>query len=372
MLNYITSGESHGKYLIALLEGMPSGLNIDSKKINYDLKRRQSGYGRGGRMQIETDTVTVTAGIYRGKTTGAPLGLMIKNNDVNIDNLPQLVRPRPGHADLVGSLKYAQGIREILERASARETALRVAVGSVCKQMLDIFNVQIVSHVIGIADVRLKSKDLFFDEIRKKTKNSKLNCISPALERKMIATIEAAKKRGDTLGGEIEIVVKGLPLGIGSHVHHERKLDARLAAGLMSVQAIKAVGFGLANEYALLPGSKAHDEIFYSKAKGYYRKTNHAGGIEGGMSNGENIVVRAVMKPIATLRRQLRSVDMKTKRTAQASFERSDICAVTACSVIAEAAVAYELARAFLEKFGGDSIKEITRNYKGYLKQIGR
>jgi chorismate synthase len=373
MLNYITSGESHGEYLIAVLEGMPSGITLDRDKVNAELARRQRGYGRGPRMAIETDTVVITSGVYRGKTTGAPITLMIKNQEVNIDKLPQLERPRPGHADLIGALKYDQGIRQILERSSARETALRVAVGSVARQCLELFNIAITAHVTRIGSASVKEYyALSFREILEKKRLSKLNCISPSAEKAMMREIEKALKAGDTVGGEFEVVACGIPLGLGSHVHYARKLDARIAAALMSVQAIKAVQFGIGVHASERFGSRVHDEIFYTRSKGYYRKTNNAGGLEGGMSNGEALRVTASMKPIATLKKPLSSVDMKTKRPKEACFERSDICAVSACSVVGEAVVAFEILNAFLEKFGGDSLREIKRNFSGYVKQIGQ
>ena len=371
MLQYITSGESHGQYLIALLKGMPSGLRLDSDAVNEQLARRQKGYGRGPRMHIETDMIHITSGVYRKKTTGAPIGLMIKNREVNIQNLPQLFRPRPGHADLAGALKYDQGIREVLERSSARETALRVAVGTVARQLLGEFSITLLAHVVRIGSVEAgKNARASFDEIAAKTAGSRLNCVSPAAEKKMITEIEKAVKKGDTLGGKFEVLASGVPLGLGSHTDYDRKLDGKIAQAFMSLQAVKAVEIGMGTGCAEQPGSRVHDEIFYSKEKGYYHATNNAGGIEGGISNGSEIRVTATMKPIATLKRSLRSVDMKTKRAQTASFERSDVCAVSACSVIGEAVLAYVLADAFLEKFGGDSMKEIKRNYKGYIKQI--
>ena len=370
MEQYINSGESHGKYLIAVLEGMPSGLSVNTAFINQELECRQEGYGRGPRMDIEKDQIIITAGLLKGKTTGAPIGLMIVNKDVTIDLLPQLMRPRPGHADLAGALKYDQGIREVLERSSARETAMRVAVGAVCKQLLQKFDIHIISHVVRIGNVSLKRGDYSYEEVKKMTRGSRVHCISRAVEKKMIAEIDRAVKRSDTVGGEVEIIVTGVPIGLGSYVHHMRKLDALLAQSLMSIQAVKAVQCGLGVDYPTVSGSRAHDELFYSKQKGYYHTTNHAGGIEGGMSNGSDIVVRATMKPIATLKKPLRSVNVKTKKAQLASFERSDVCAVPSCGVIAESAVTFEIMRAFLEKCGGDSLKEITRNYNGYLKQI--
>ncbi|MBU1862158.1 MAG: chorismate synthase [Candidatus Omnitrophica bacterium] len=343
-MEYITCGESHGKQLMAILEGMPSGLRVNTQLLNKELACRQEGYGRGARMNIEKDSISITAGLIKEITTGAPIGLVIPNKDRTIIDLPQLECPRPGHADFAGALKYNQGIREVLERSSARETAVRVAVGGVCKQLLKKFAMGITSHVTQIGKATTKSE--------------------------MTAEIKKAAAAGDTLGGECELVVKGVPVGLGSYVHYKRKLDATIAQALMSIQAVKVVQFGLGTHYTTIPGSCAHDELFYSKQKGYYRKKNHAGGIEGGMSNGSDIVVRITMKPIATLQKPLPSVNMKTKEGQRASVERSDVCAVQSCGVIGEAVIAFEIAKAFLEKFGGDSITEIERNYKGYLKQI--
>ena len=369
MLNYITTGESHGKYLAAILEGFPSGLALDLDQINGDLRRRQAGYGRGGRQKIETDYVEIIGGVIRKITTGAPLGFLLKNKDNTIDMLPALQRPRPGHADLAGALKYQQDIRAILERSSARETAMRVVVGAACKILLKKFGIEIAGHVIQIGNAELDGGNISVAEIRKYTKGSAVNCVCKKTEKTMIHAIERAKKNGDALGGKYEIRATGLPIGLGSHVHYARKLDARLAAMLMGQQSAKAVEVGDGVRLAAIPGSEAHDEIFYSKARGYFHKTNHAGGIEGGMTNGGDLVVRVTMKPIATLAKPLASVNMKTKKTEKADFERSDVCAVPAGSVIGEALVAYVLADAFLEKFGNDSMVEIRRNYEGYLKQ---
>jgi chorismate synthase len=370
MLDYITAGESHGEYLSAILRGMPSGLKISLGELNEELTRRQAGFGRGGRMRIESDSVTVPGGLINGKTTGAPLGFLLVNTDHKINDMPALYRPRPGHADLTGALKYDEGIREILERASARETAMRVAVGAVCKQFLNEFGITIISHVVRIGSVSCAKMNRSFVDIAKRAKKSCMNCASEKCEKAMIGEIKKTSKRGDTIGGEFEVLVSGVPVGLGSHAHYAQKLDARLARGLMSIQAIKAVEIGLGVACGSLPGSHVHDEIFYAAARGYFRKTNYAGGIEGGISNGSDIVVRATMKPIATLKKSLRSVDMRTKKEERASFERSDVCAVPACSVIGEAVVAYEIADALLEKCGGDSLKEVKRNYQGYLKQV--
>ena len=371
MLNYITSGESHGQYLAAILEGIPSGLSLDLKFINEQLSRRQQGYGRGGRQKIETDAVDIIGGVVKGLTTGAPIGLLLANKDFKIDQMPDLFRPRPGHADLVGSLKYHQGIRPVLERASARETAMRVAVGSVCRLFLKTFGIELTSHVVQVGSAKVAYNDsLTVADINKKVQGSEMNCVSKEAEVKMKEAVDEARRRKDTLGGKYEVRVSGIPIGLGSYVHFERKLDGRLAQILMGMQSVKAVEVGLGNEVGAHFGSESHDEIFYDKKKGYYHKTNRAGGIEGGTSNGADIIVRATMKPISTLGQPLASVNMQTKQAEKADFERSDICAVPAGSVIGEALVAYVIADAFMDKFGGDSVLEIKRNYEGYLKQI--
>lgn len=371
MLQFMTCGESHGKYLSAILEGMPSGLRLSLEFVNHELWRRQQGYGRGGRQKIEKDQVELTGGVYGGKTTGAPLGFLLANRDVTIDQLPQLFRPRPGHADLAGALKYHQGIREVLERASARETTMRVAVGAVCKLFLLEFGIEVAGHVVQIGKARVE-EPVPFDQIVKRREGSRVNCVSREVETEMLAEIERAMRNKDTVGGTYEIRVRGVPIGLGSHVHYKRKLDGRIGQGLMSMQSVKAVEFGLGTLLAETPGSEAHDEIFYDSNRGYYYKTNRAGGVTGGMTNGGEISVRAIMKPISTLRRELRSVNMKTKKEEKADFERSDVCAVPAGSVIGEAIVAFEIADAFLEKFGGDSIHEAKRNYEGYLGQLAK
>ncbi|HTL48223.1 MAG TPA: chorismate synthase [Verrucomicrobiae bacterium] len=371
MLNYITTGESHGQYLATILEGMPSGLEVDLEFINGQLRLRQQGYGRGGRQKIETDEVKIMGGVVKGKTTGAPIGFVLFNKDFKIETMPELFRPRPGHADLVGSLKYNQGIRPVLERASARETAMRVAVGALCRVFLKEFGIEVESHVVGIGAVQVPFEDkLSAQDIRKKIADSDLRCISPEKEKQMRAAIDEARRKKDTLGGVYEVRVSGVPIGLGSHVHYERKLDGRLAQHLMGMQSVKAVEIGYGTRAGEVFGSEAHDEIFYDKKKGYYHETNRAGGIEGGTSNGAEIVVRATMKPISTLAQPLASVNMATKKAEKADFERSDTCAVAAGSVIGASIAAYVIADAFLEKFGGDSVAEIERNYQGYLKQI--
>ena len=369
-LNFITCGESHGKYLAVILEGMPSGLPVDLAAINHELWRRQQGFGRGGRQKIEKDHVEILGGVVSGKTTGAPVGFFLTNQDFKIDKMPELFRPRPGHADLAGSLKYDQGIRAVLERASARETAMRVAVGALAKLFLKEFGIEAVSHVVQIGSVAVPEESLTVNQIKKRVAGSQMNCAFPDAEARMIQLIRATMEKRDSLGGQYEVRSSGLPLGLGSHVHWERKLDGRIARGLMSIQSVKAVEFGIGTRYGSVFGSEAQDEIFYSREKGYHRKTDRAGGIEGGMTNGADLVVRVTMKPISTLMRPLASVNMKTKKSEKAEYERSDIAVVPAGSVIGEAVVAYELADAFLEKFGGDSIREIRRNYEGYLEQI--
>ncbi|HCM42334.1 MAG TPA: chorismate synthase [Candidatus Omnitrophica bacterium] len=371
MLKYVTTGESHGQHMAAILEGFPSGLKMDMEYINSELRRRQGGYGRGGRQKIETDTVNLMGGVIKGLSTGAPLGFLLTNADFKIESMPELFRPRPGHADLNGALKYAQGIRPILERASARETVMRVAVGAVCKLFLKQFGIEVASHVIRIGKAALPNDaEPTVDQIREKTKNSEVNCICPDTEKKMIAEVDEARRQKNTAGGKFEVRVSGVPIGLGSFVHFERKLDGQLAMIMMSMQSIKAVEIGSGTLVGEVFGSEAHDEIFHDPKKGYYHKTNRCGGIEGGMSNGSDIVVRATMKPISTLGQPLASVNMQTKQAERAEYERSDICAVPAGAVIGESLVAYIIAGSFLEKFGGDSISEIRRNYEGYLKQI--
>lgn len=371
MLHYITAGESHGLYLSAVLQGMPSGLRVDLDFIQDHLIRRQQGYGRGGRQKIELDRVQITGGVIKGITTGAPVGLLLTNKDFKIDEMPELTRPRPGHTDLVGALKYHQGIRPVLERASARETVMRVAIGALCKLFLKSFRIEMATHVVRIGPVEIPSAEgLTAEEIRRRVEGSEVSCISKETEQKMKEAVDEARRRKDSLGGKFEVRVTGVPIGLGSHVHYERKLDGRLAYHLMGMQSIKAVEIGEGTRLGEVFGSQAHDEIFYEAKRGYYRKTNHAGGIEGGTSNGSDIVVRVTMKPISTLGQPLASVNMTTKQPEKADFERADICAVPAGSVIGEALVAFVIADAFLEKFGGDSMAEITRNYEGYLQQI--
>ena len=353
MLRYLTAGESHGKALVAILEGMPANLVLLAEDINADLARRQQGYGRGGRMKIETDQVDIFSGVRFGKTLGSPISLVIANKDWENWHAKMSVAPnaeaeadkvttlRPGHADFAGTQKYNQDdIRNILERSSARETAMRVAVGAVAKKMLKEFDIEISSKIVEIGGQQVEHHT---------------------------EVIEAAKQAGDSVGGIFEVKALNVPVGLGSHVHYDRKLDAALADAIMSIQAIKGVEIGLGFGAAKLPGSKVHDAFYVDKDSEIIRKTENAGGIEGGMSNGQPIVIRAAMKPIPTLMNPLASVDMTTKKEAKAHVERADICAIEAAAVVGEAVVAFELAKFFLEKFGGDSIEEIRAHYSATL-----
>jgi len=345
MLRFLTAGESHGRCMIAILEGVPAGLKIDLKQMNIELRRRQLGYGRGDRMKIEADSIEILSGVKNGLTLGSPVGLYVKNNDFRIDDLIALTNPRPGHADLAGCLKFGHhDIRNVLERASARETVSRVAVGAVCKLFLEEFDVCVASEILMIGGEKNKEK--------------------------MNKRVDMARKSLDTVGGMFRLEVLGVPPGLGSYISADRRLNARLAAAVMSIPAIKAVEFGLGTEYAYGVGSRVHDAIYYSKEKSFYRKTNNAGGIEGGMSNGEPIVMRCTMKPIATVGKPLDSVDIVSKKAVRAAVERYDTCAVPAAGVVGEAVVAYEISNAFLEKFGGDSMKETKRNYKAYMRGL--
>ncbi|WKZ18366.1 MAG: chorismate synthase [Candidatus Jettenia sp. CY-1] len=375
MLYFKTAGESHGKCLITIIEGFPAGVLIDEAFLNKEMKRRQGGLGRGGRMQIEEDRVEILSGIRNNRSLGSPICLMIKNSDYKIDELPAVTKPRPGHADLAGAIKYNQkDARDILERASARETAARVAAGALIKILLSQFGIEVFGYVKGIGGINSDKilKDL--DVGKKNREKSKLYCIDQDIEARIIEKIKQTSEKGDSLGGIIEVIVYGLPIGLGNHTQWDLKLDARLAYALMSIQAIKGVEFGLGYNASNKYGSEVHDEIFYKKSTkrslltgGFKRHTNNAGGIEGGISNGEPIVARAYMKPIPTLKKPLRSVDLITKEPIEASYERSDVCAVPAASVVCEGMVVFEIARAFLEKFGGDSLDEVKRNYEGYL-----
>jgi len=373
MLRFLTAGESHGPSLVAILEGLPAGVSIDVGALQGEMRRRQLGYGRGPRMQLETDTVELLSGIRRGKTLGSPISLMIKNRDASIDRLPVVTHPRPGHADLAGAVKYDhRDIRNVLERASARETAARVAVGALCRAVLSRLGIELASHVIALGSVCARSSTVSVARLRARAEASPLRCLDPQASRRMMRQIDACVKAGDTLGGVFEVVVEGVPPGLGSHVHYDRRLDAILGRAILSIHAVKAVEIGDGVAAASLRGSRVQDEIFYTKAKGFARSSNRAGGFEGGMTTGQPIVVRGFLKPLSTLRTPLRSVDIRTKRPVLATVERSDVTTVPAAGVVGEAMIAFELARAVLEKFGGDSLRELTRNSRGYLRQLQR
>lgn len=388
MLRFLTAGESHGPALTAIVEGLPAGLSVTTQYINEQLARRQGGYGRGGRVMIERDAVQITAGIRAGYTIGSPVCLQVKNKDwenwkeiMSPDTDARLgektvINPRPGHADLAGAIKYGhRDLRNVLERSSARETAARVAAGSLARRLLEEVGIRILGFVRSIGGVYLKDEQLSefnynYEQLKKAADNSPVMCPVESTGKKMINAIERARENGDTLGGVFEIRACGVPPGLGSYAQWDRKLDGLLAQSVLSIQAVKAVEIGDGMAASGRQGSCVHDEIFYNNVDGYYRKTNNAGGIEGGVSNGETIIVRAFMKPIPTLMKPLQSVDMKIKKAACASVERSDVCAVPAACVVGEAAVAWAIACAFVEKFGGDSMKELKNNYERYLDYI--
>jgi chorismate synthase len=392
MLRFLTAGESHGQALVAILEGMPAGLSIDFEAITTQLRRRQTGYGRGRRMAIESDRAQALSGIRHGVSTGAPIALQIPNKDwenwqrtMHVEatmpegatgaDRPEVTRPRPGHADLAGFVKYGHNdMRNILERASARETAARVAVGAIARQLLQVVGVEIVSHVTGIGSAVVTDPlAIGFDEARAISSESPLHCADAGLERQMIAEIDRAREAGDTMGGSFEVIAHGVPPGLGSYVQWDRKLDGRLAQALMSIPAIKAVGIGRGAAVATLPGSRVHDEIVPASGRptavGVARPTNNAGGLEGGVTNGEDLRITGHMKPISTLMKPLRSVDLATMTESPAAIERSDVCAVPAAAVVGEAMVAIVLADALIEKFGGDSVAEIVANWTAFRER---
>ncbi|MCL4516352.1 MAG: chorismate synthase [Firmicutes bacterium] len=427
-MRFLTAGESHGKALLTILEGMPAGVPLREEDVDHQLARRQLGYGRGGRMKIENDRVEIISGVRHGLTLGSPIAMSISNRDwanwaavmvpepeatVGDQSDPAgmadgaggagqaekadkagraVTRPRPGHADLAGGLKYAHSdLRNVLERASARETAARVVAGAVARRFLLEFGVEIFSHVVAIGQVMAKDAEYDKQEL-KNADQSPVRCLDNLASQRMVEAIDAAREAGDSLGGVFEVVAIGAPVGLGSHVHWDRRLDGLLAQALMSIPAIKGVEAGAGFAAAALPGSQVHDEIFYGpvgptgrpgEADGFgqpgrpgnpafYHATNRAGGLEGGITNGEPVVLRAAMKPIPTLYKPLRSVDIYTKEAFAAGVERSDICAAPAAAVVGEAMVALVLAGAFLEKFGGDSLKECRRNWEAYLEEVGK
>lgn len=385
MLRYLNGGESHGKGLIAVLEGIPSGLPLTADDINRDLARRQKGYGRGGRMRIEQDHVEFWSGVRKGKTLGTPITLHVANRDW--ENWKDIMAPepgppvtekvvtcpRPGHADLVGAIKYNhRDIRNVLEKASARETAIRVAIGGVAKRLLAEFGIQVFSYTVEIGGVKASWEGLTTEQAFRQAEESEVRCPEASSSARMVERIREAKHKGDTLGGVFEVVVTNPPLGLGSYAQWDRRLTSRLAMALMSIQAMKGVEVGMGFESARKFGSEVHDEIFYEPKTGFIRGSNNAGGLEGGITNGQPIVLRTAMKPIATLYAPKKSVDIETKEPLEATIERSDICTVPAAGVVGEAVVAYELASAMVEKFGGDTLDEMRRNYDSYQAYVKR
>ena len=379
MLRFLDAGESHGKCLIGIIEGLPAGLSLNEKKINLNLKRRQGGYGRGERMKIEQDRVEILSGLLEGKTIGSPLSLMIKNKDWENwqeKKYPPQTIPRPGHADFAGSIKYGfKDVRKVLERASARQTAMRVAIGSVASTLLEEFNINIYSYVLRIGQIKARRIMSFNQKLKAEINKSPVYCTDGIASVGMCREIDRAREKGDTLGGVFEVVITGVPIGLGNYVQWDRRLDARSASALMSIPGVKAVEIGEGIEVSKKKGSAVHDEIFAHQeseknSSRYYRKTNRAGGIEGGVTNGEQVVIRAYLKPIPTLINPLHSIDFATKKETKAIYQRSDICVVPAASIVGEAVAAWEIAAAFLEKFSGDSLLEIKENYKKYAERL--
>ncbi|MEC0283458.1 chorismate synthase [Terribacillus saccharophilus] len=385
-MRYLTAGESHGKQLTTIVEGVPSYLPLTTDDINESLLERQKGHGRGKRMQIEKDLVDIVGGVRHGYTLGSPIALVIHNDDFKhwIDVMgedpvedPQAVRrivsrPRPGHADLNGALKYGhRDMRNVLERSSARETAARVAAGAVAKKLLAELNINIVGYTKEIAGIKaVEFPDYTYEERNSISKASSVRCLDPQAAEQMVNAIDQAKKDGDSIGGVVEVFVEGLPAGIGSYVHYDRKLDGRIAGAVASINAFKGVEFGIGFEAARLPGSQVHDEIAWDKENGYYRKTNRLGGLEGGMTTGMPLVVKGVMKPIPTLYKPLQSVDIETKEPFNASIERSDSCAVPAAALVMEHVVAFEIAKAILEQFPHDQFPKLQEAIKNYREEI--
>jgi chorismate synthase len=376
MLRYWTAGESHGPALTALVDGFPAGLTIDTDTIDRELQRRQGGYGRGGRQRIETDTVTFLSGLWKGKTLGSPLTLQVINRDAKIEQMDDIERPRPGHADLPGAIKHLGGVRPVLERASARETAARVAAGALARQLLSLFGIEVAGWVTELGGVVLGGREGTLPELRDIRNSSEIYSLHPEQDDHVKDLIDRVGKDGDTLGGIVEVRVDGLPIGLGTHTQWDRKLDGQLAQAVMAVQAIKGVEIGMGFETARRPGSEVHDPIHYDESErtkptlGFVRPTNNAGGLEAGITNGQPLVIRAAMKPISTLRKPLESVNLRTKQSESAAYERSDVCAVSACSVIVENVVAFSMAAALVDKFGGDSIEEMRARWKLYQQLV--
>ncbi|WML45110.1 chorismate synthase [Neobacillus sp. PS3-40] len=382
-MRYLTAGESHGPQLTTIIEGLPAGMPLVDEDINNELARRQKGYGRGRRMQIEKDTAQILSGVRHGFTLGSPIALVVENNDwkhwTNImgaqpieeeqedEGKRKITRPRPGHADLNGAIKYGhRDMRNVLERSSARETTVRVAAGAAAKKLLSLVGIEIVSHVTEIGGVSANvDRSLTLEIIKERSEKSPVRCTDPSVEKEMMDAIDSAKENGDSIGGIVEVIATGMPVGVGSYVHYDRKLDARVAAAIISINAFKGVEFGIGFEAARKPGSEVHDEIGWDERKGYFRKTNRLGGFEGGMTTGMPIVVRGVMKPIPTLYKPLMSVDIETKEPFSASIERSDSCAVPAAAVVAENVVAWELANALVEQFYSD-------RFETFLEEINK
>jgi len=381
MLRLLTAGESHGHSLVAVLEGLPAGIYIDDALINHELKRRQHGHGRGKRMTIEHDEITIASGMRLGRTTGAPVSLTIRNHDFenwqDVMNIAPRRRsnkvavrvtcPRPGHADLPGLMKYGhEDIRDVIERASARETAIRVAAGALCKQFLKLFGILFYSHTVAIGTVSILHRTRRLQILD----STPLRCSAPDAEAKMLRLIDQAQVRGDSLGGISEVIARNVCPGLGSYVHYDRRLDAKIGLAMLSIPSVKGLEIGPAFANSAKSGANVQDEIFYKKSMGFYRKTNRAGGIEGGMTNGEDIVIRLIVKPVPTLSQPLVSVNIYNKKKECAHRERADTCVVPAAGVIGEAMLAYLIADAFLEKFGSDSIDDITKSYHRYKKRI--
>ncbi len=382
-LRLLTSGESHGPAVTAIVDGLPSGLSVSRKELQHQMARRQWGYGRGGRMKIETDEVEITGGIRFGKTIGSPVAIVVRNRDFQNwqtemavwddsgDSKRRVRRPRPGHADLAGGQKYVEhDLRNILERASARETVARVATGAICRQLLETVGIQIASHVLSLGHIESSLKNPAWEQIVPIQDSEKLRCVDSAAEEKMVAEIEEAKKRKETLGGVFEVVARGLFPGLGSHIHWDKKLDGRIAQAFLSIPAVKGMAVGNAFQLAGVWGSEAHDEIFYEKEKGFYRKTNRAGGTEGGITTGQELRIQAAMKPLSTLMKPLQSVDVVSKEAESAVVERSDVTSVPAAGVVGEAMLALVLTDAILDKFSSDSLPELLAAVAFYKKQL--
>ncbi len=370
MLRYWTAGESHGKTLLAIVDGFPAGVPIETDSIDAELRRRQGGYGRGGRQRIETDRVEILTGIWKSTSLGSPIALQVVNKDYKLERMEDLDRPRPGHGDLTGALKFLGPIRSILERASARETAVRVAAGALTRQLLSIFGIRTIGYVVELGGVQIRPRQASLEDQLALRDQSIIYSLDPDRDEQVKQLIDETGKQGDTLGGVVEVRVEGLPFGLGTHAQWDRKLDGRIAQAVMAVQAIKGVEIGLGFESARRPGSKVHDPIQYDESQrggptlGYVRPTNNAGGLEAGMTNGQPLIVRAAKKPISTLAKPLESVNLTTKQSESAAYERSDVCAVSAASVIIENVVAFEVAVALVEKFGNDSLKEMKARWK--------